>query len=63
MRNVYDFSRAIAARRRNSAFLIIPSRLSEIEGKGSVPNIYKLYTLSVVYHRGLRILLGLYGLD
>jgi hypothetical protein len=49
--------------RSNRAFLIPPSRLSEIESRGVIPNIHRLYTLSVVYGCTLKKLLAFYGLD
>jgi hypothetical protein len=60
---VYELSKAIAAARHNRAFLIPPPRLSDIETKGVVPNIYRLYTLSFAYEINLEKLLGFYGLE
>jgi transcriptional regulator with XRE-family HTH domain len=40
-----------------------PSRLSDIETKGILPSIYRLYTLSVIYRRDLRELMSWYGVD
>lgn len=60
---VFELSRAVAARRRRTAFLIQPSRLSEIESKGVTPTIYKLYSISVIYRRPMRELLSLYGIS
>ena len=60
---VFELSRGVAARRRRTAFLIQPSRLSEIESKGVTPTIYKLYSISVIYGRPMRELLSLYGIS
>ena len=62
IRDVYKFSKQVAVRRRNPAFLLPPSRLSDIERKGVTPSIYRLYTLSLVYKCGLRKLLRFYGI-
>src|SRR5262249_13712041 len=48
---------------RNEEFSVPPSRLSDIETKGILPSIYRLYTLSVIYRRDLRELLAWYGVD
>jgi len=63
MRDVYELSREIAGVRHSRAFLIPPSRLSEIEIRGVVPNIYKLYVLSFAYELSLDKLLRIYGLE
>jgi transcriptional regulator with XRE-family HTH domain len=63
MRDVYEFSREVAAVWHSRAFLIPPSRLSDIETKGVVPNIYRLYTLSFAYETSLEKLLRFYGLE
>jgi transcriptional regulator with XRE-family HTH domain len=58
---VFELSGQVAARRRKPAFRIQPSRLSEIESKGVIPTIYKLYSISVIYQCPLPKLLALYG--
>ena len=58
---VFELSRGVASRRKKRAFRIQPSRLSEIESKGVIPTIYKLYSISVIYECPLRRLLELYG--
>jgi hypothetical protein len=63
MREVYQLSKKVAAARHNRAFLIPPSRLSDIETKGQVPSIHRLVTLSFVYETGLKKLLGFFGLN
>jgi len=59
---VFEMSREVATRRRRTAFMIQPSRLSEIESKGVTPTIYKLYSISVIYRCPLHRLLALYGI-
>jgi transcriptional regulator with XRE-family HTH domain len=63
MRDVETSSARVAERHRNEEFSIPPSRLSDIETKGILPSIYRLYTLSVIYRRDLRELLSWYGVD
>jgi len=63
MRDVENSSARIADKYRNEEFSIPPSRLSDIETKGILPSIYRLYTLSVIYRRDLRELLNWYGVD
>jgi len=63
IRDVEAASGRIAARHGNEDFAISPSRLSDIETKGIVPNIYRVYSLSVIYRRDLREMLAWYGVD
>jgi hypothetical protein len=53
----------IADKYRNDEFSIPPSRLSDIETKGILPSIFRLYTLSVIYRRDFRELMSWYGVD
>jgi transcriptional regulator with XRE-family HTH domain len=63
MRDVETASARVAARHGNDDFAISLSRLSDIETKGIVPSIYRLYTLAVVYRYDVRELMGWYGID
>jgi transcriptional regulator with XRE-family HTH domain len=63
MRDVENSSARVAQRYNNEEFSIPPSRLSDIETKGILPSIYRLYTLSVIYRRDLREMMTLYGVD
>ena len=63
MRDVETASAAVASRHRNDEFAIPPSRLSDIETKGVIPSIYRIYSLSVIYRRDARELLALFGVD
>src|SRR5262249_24423820 len=47
----------------NSEFAIPISRLSDIESKGILPSIYRLYSLSIIYRKDLAELHALYGID
>ncbi len=63
MREVEGASVRIAERRQNEEFAIPPSRLSDIETKGVVPSIYRVYSLAVIYRRDAREVLSWYGVD
>jgi transcriptional regulator with XRE-family HTH domain len=63
IRDVEAASSRIAARHGSEDFAISPSRLSDIETKGILPNVYRLYSLSVIYRRDLREVLAWYGID
>ena len=63
MRDVEGASARVAQRHGNEEFLIGPSRLSDIETKGIIPSIYRIYSLSVIYRRDLYEILGWYGID
>lgn len=54
MREVERATEKIAERHSSQEFWIPCSRLSDIETKGIVPSIYRLYSLSVVYHKDIR---------
>jgi len=60
-RDVEEASHQIAARLRNEEFAILISRLSDIEHRGTVPSIYRLYTLSAVYKLDYGEILRWYG--
>src|SRR6266852_7516667 len=49
-REVESASYELAARRGRSEFILHISRLAEIENRGVVPGLHKLYTLAVIYH-------------
>ena len=63
MRDVDDSSARLAEKYRNEEYYIPPSRLSDIETKGILPNIPRFYTLSVIYRRDVRELMAWYGVD
>jgi len=60
-RDVERASQQIAKRRNNDEFAIALSRLADIEHKGTVPTIYRLYTLCAVYRLDFCELLSWYG--
>jgi transcriptional regulator with XRE-family HTH domain len=63
MREVESASSRIAERHGNDEFTVSPSRLSDIETKGLVPSIFRLYSLAIIYRCDLRELLTWYGID
>ena len=63
MREVESASVRIAERHGNDEFAVSPSRLSDIETKGLVPSIFRLYSLAIIYHCDLREILAWYGID
>ena len=48
-RDVERASQRIAARRENDEFVVALSRLADIEHKGTVPTIFRIYTLCAIY--------------
>jgi hypothetical protein len=62
-RDVEEASLRLAARHKSDEFAIPISRLSDIENKGVVPPIYRLYTLSAIYRLDFSELLQWYGVD
>jgi transcriptional regulator with XRE-family HTH domain len=62
-REVEEFSRAISEDRQNEEFYISNAWLTQLENKNSVPSIYKLYSLSVIYRIKFNDLLLLFGID
>src|SRR3984893_9701797 len=63
MRDIETSSARMAEKYRNEEFSIPPSRLSDIETKGVLHSIFRLYTLALIYRRDLRELLAWYGVD
>lgn len=63
IRDVEAASTRISHKHGNEDFAISLSRLSDIETKGILPNIYRLYSLAVIYRRDLRELLSWFGVD
>jgi len=63
MRDVETGSLQVSRRLGNDEFAIAPSRLSDIETKGVVPSIFRLYTLAAIYRCDYRELLSWYGVD
>jgi transcriptional regulator with XRE-family HTH domain len=49
VRDVEQASQRIAEKYSNPEFIVLINRISEIENKGVVPNVYKLYALCAIY--------------
>jgi transcriptional regulator with XRE-family HTH domain len=60
LRDVETASSEIAARHSNQEFFIPYSRLSEIETKGLLPSIFRIYTLAAIYHTDYRTICAWY---
>jgi len=52
----------LADKLENRAFILPASRVHDLELKGSVPSIFRVYTLSCVYDCEIGELLGWYGI-
>ncbi|HET7207640.1 MAG TPA: helix-turn-helix transcriptional regulator [Terriglobales bacterium] len=63
MRDVELASAAIAAKHGNDDFSVPLSRLSDIETKGVVPSVFRMYALAVIYRCELNQILAWYGID
>lgn len=62
-RDVEQASLRIAERHNNDEFAIALSRLADIENKGTVPSIYRLYTLCAIYRLDILEVMQWYGVD
>lgn len=60
-REVVEASHEIAERHANREFSIALSRLADIENKGTMPSLFRLYTLCAIYRLNLDNVLGWYG--
>jgi hypothetical protein len=63
LRDVESASYRIAARYNNPEFGLPLSRLSDIETKGIVASVFRLYSLAVVYRLDFNELLSWFGID
>ncbi len=62
-RDVEEASLEIARRHQNDEFAIALSRLSDIENKGTVPSVYRLYSLCAIYRLDFAEALDWFGVD
>jgi len=62
-RDVEEFSQRIADRWKNNEFTLALSRLADIENKGVVPTIYRLYSLCSIYRLDMGEVLRWYGVN
>jgi len=61
-RDVEEASQRIAQRQKNDEFAIALSRLADIENKGTVPSLYRLYSICAIYRLDLSDVLEWYGI-
>ncbi|MCW5978509.1 MAG: helix-turn-helix transcriptional regulator [Bryobacteraceae bacterium] len=62
-RDVEQASQRIAERHKNDEFAIALSRLADIENKGTVPSMYRLYALCAIYRLNILEVMEWYGVD
>lgn len=62
-RDVEEASIQIANRHKNDEFVMQLSRLSDIENKGTVPSIFRMYSLCAIYRIAIEEVLRWYGVD
>ncbi len=62
-RDVEEASARIAARHSNDEFLVALSRLADIENKGTMPSVYRLYSLCAIYRLDMSDVLSWYGIS
>src|ERR1039457_3280319 len=60
-RDVVEASQQIARRRNSEEFAVALSRLADIENKGTLPTVYRLYTLCAIYRLDWKEVLRWYG--
>lgn len=60
-RDVEEASQIIAERHKNDEFAIALSRLADIENKGTMPSLHRLYSLCAIYRLELAEVLEWYG--
>ena len=60
-RDVVEASQKIAQRRSSEEFAVALSRLADIENKGTLPTVYRLYTLCAIYRLDWKEVLRWYG--
>lgn len=62
-RDVEEASLRIAERHQNDEFVLGLSRLADIENKGTVPTLYKLYSLCAIYRLDPSEVMSWYAVD
>ncbi len=62
-RDVEEASQRIAVQRANHEFVIGLSRLADIENKGTLPSLYRLYSLCAIYGLDFNTALTWYGIN
>jgi transcriptional regulator with XRE-family HTH domain len=62
-RDVAEASKRLAREKGNPEFAIGLSRLADIENRGTVPSIYRLYSLGAIYGMDFTTLLAIFGVN
>ena len=62
-RDVEEASNLIANKKKSDEYVINLSRLSDIENKGTVPSIFRLYSLCTIYRLDVMEVLDWYGVS
>jgi transcriptional regulator with XRE-family HTH domain len=62
-RDVEEASNKIAAAHKNDEFSVALSRLADIENKGTLPTVYRMYALCAIYGLDLTEVLTWYGIS
>jgi transcriptional regulator with XRE-family HTH domain len=60
-RDVEEASQKLASRHKNPEYYIALSRLSDIENRGTVPSIFRLYSLCAIYRLDFSEVVAWYG--
>ena len=63
VRDVEEASQKIAEKYRNDEFAVLINRVSEIENRGLVPSLYKLYSLCAIYRLDFQEVMDWYGIS
>lgn len=63
LRQIEEASLEIADAERNSEYVVSTARLNQIENDGSLPSIYKFYSLTVIYRLSIEEMMTLYGIN
>ena len=62
-RDVEEASQKIASRKGSDEFAVAISRLADVENRGALPSVFKLYSLCAIYRIDLLEVLNWYGVD
>jgi transcriptional regulator with XRE-family HTH domain len=62
-REVEEYSSRIAQLRGSDEYVVALSRLADIENKGTVPSVFRLYSLCAIYKLDLPDVLSWYGIS
>jgi transcriptional regulator with XRE-family HTH domain len=63
LRQVEEASLEIADTERSSEYVVSTARLNQIENDGSLPSIYKFYSLAVIYRLSIEEMMAIYGIN